>query len=56
MAPPTGRSLMEIFRSEKSGIVNPARDHVIIGRERNDIGRPNDEGYPVRGIITFRAR
>jgi N-sulfoglucosamine sulfohydrolase len=51
MAPPTGRSLTEIFRSEKSGVVNPARDHVIVGRERNDIGRPHDEGYPVRGII-----
>ena len=32
-------------------MVNPARDHVIIGRERNDVGRPHDEGYPVRGII-----
>ena len=51
MAPATGRSLMEIFRSEKPGIVNPARDHVLIGRERNDVGRPHDEGYPVRGII-----
>jgi N-sulfoglucosamine sulfohydrolase len=51
MAPPTGHSLTEIFRSEKSGIVNPARDHVLVGRERNDIGRPHDEGYPVRGII-----
>jgi arylsulfatase A-like enzyme len=51
MAPATGRSLTEIFRSEKAGVVNPARDHVIIGRERNDVGRPHDEGYPVRGII-----
>jgi arylsulfatase A-like enzyme len=51
MAPPTGRSLTEIFHSEKSGVVNPARDHVLIGRERNDVGRPHDEGYPVRGII-----
>jgi arylsulfatase A-like enzyme len=51
MAPPTGHSLTDIFHSEKSGITNPARDHVLIGRERNDIGRPNDEGYPVRGII-----
>jgi N-sulfoglucosamine sulfohydrolase len=23
----------------------------LIGRERNDFGRPNDEGFPVRGII-----
>jgi arylsulfatase A-like enzyme len=51
MAPATGHSLADIFQSEKSGIVNPARDHVLVGRERNDIGRPHDEGYPVRGII-----
>ena len=24
---------------------------MIIGRERNDVGRPGDAGYPVRGII-----
>ena len=47
-----GRSLTDIFNSPKSGQVNPARDHVLIGRERQDIGRPNDGGYPVRGIIT----
>jgi arylsulfatase A-like enzyme len=51
MAPAQGRSLTDILVSEKSGRVNSARDHVIIGRERNDIGRPHDEGYPVRGII-----
>jgi hypothetical protein len=32
--------------------VNPARDHVLIGRERQDVGRPHDWGYPVRGIVT----
>ncbi|MEO8350244.1 MAG: sulfatase-like hydrolase/transferase [Chthoniobacteraceae bacterium] len=46
-----GRSLTEIFASEKSGIVIPDRDHVLIGRERTDIGRPHDAGYPIRGII-----
>lgn len=51
MAPMTGRSLTEIFRSEKSGRVIEERDHVLIGRERQDIGRPHDAGYPVRGII-----
>ena len=25
---------------------------MILGREREDIGRPNDEGYPVRAIRT----
>lgn len=51
MAPSPGRSLTDIFRSEKAGMVNPARDHVLIGKERTDIGRPNDAGYPTRGIV-----
>jgi hypothetical protein len=28
-----------------------ARDHVLIGKERHDIGRPHDWGYPIRGIV-----
>jgi hypothetical protein len=28
---------------------------VLVGRERNDIGRPHDEGYPVRGILKGEA-
>jgi len=51
MAESPGRSLTDIFRSDKSGRVNPARDHVLIGMERHDIGRPGDVGYPIRGII-----
>lgn len=50
MAPMTGRSLTEIFRSDKAGRVISERDHVLLSKERNDIGRPNDEGYPIRGI------
>jgi len=51
MAPITGRSLTEIFDSDKSRQVIPERDHVLIGKERTDVGRPHDEGYPIRGII-----
>jgi arylsulfatase A-like enzyme len=51
MAPAQGRSLVEIFNSDKAGQVIPGRDHVIVGRERNDIGRPHDWGYPVRGLV-----
>lgn len=51
MAPSPGRSLTDIFQSEKSGRVNPARDHVLVGMERHDIGRPGDVGYPIRGIV-----
>ena len=51
MAPSPGRSLADILFSKKSGHVNPARDHVLIGKERHDVGRPHDEGYPIRGIV-----
>ena len=51
MQPTTGTSLTDIFYSEKEGIINPDRDFVLIGKERHDVGRPNDEGYPIRGII-----
>ncbi len=46
-----GRSLTDIFESDRSGIVNPLRDHILIGKERHDVGRPHDWGYPVRGIV-----
>jgi arylsulfatase A-like enzyme len=51
MAPATGRSFLPLLQSERSGILDPARDHVLLGRERNDVGRPNDAGYPVRSIV-----
>jgi N-sulfoglucosamine sulfohydrolase len=51
MAPATGRSLLPLLRSDRSGILDPSRDHVLLGRERNDVGRPNDEGYPIRSIV-----
>ncbi len=51
MAASPGRSLTDIFRSNQSGRVIAARDHVLIGMERHDIGRPGDVGYPIRGII-----
>jgi N-sulfoglucosamine sulfohydrolase len=52
MKPMTGKSLTDIFYSTHDGQVNPARDHVIIGKERHDVGRPHDWGYPIRGIVT----
>lgn len=51
MAPTTGRSLVDIFSSDKAGQVNSERDFVLIGKERHDVGRPDSVGYPVRGII-----
>ncbi len=47
----TGKSLVGIMRSEKSAWIEN-RDVMLIGKERHDIGRPNDLGYPVRAIRT----
>ncbi|MGY8769449.1 MAG: sulfatase family protein [Pirellulales bacterium] len=51
MQPLTGRSWTPFFNSTKSGQVFVDRDHVLIGKERHDTGRPNDWGYPIRGIV-----
>ncbi|MFM7605627.1 MAG: sulfatase/phosphatase domain-containing protein, partial [Prosthecobacter sp.] len=47
----TGKSLVNILRSEKSGFIED-RKVMLAGKERHDIGRPNDWGYPVRAIRT----
>ena len=51
MHPTVGRSLTDIFTSENEGQINPDRDYVLLGKERHDVGRPYDWGYPIRGII-----
>lgn len=51
MAPTPGRSLSDVFKAEKSAGVSPSRTHLLLGQERHDVGRPNDEGYPIRSII-----
>ncbi len=56
MEPSAGHSLRELLQSDTSadGPSRPVlpRDHVLLGKERTDIGRPNDGGYPTRGIVT----
>lgn len=51
MQPTTGRSLTDIFYSEKEGNIIPERNYVLVGKERHDVGRPFDQGFPVRGIF-----
>ena len=51
MASLTGKSLTDLLFSEKEGRVTEGRKSVLIGKERHDIGRPNDEGYPIRGLV-----
>ena len=52
LQPVQGKSLVPLFQSGKSGTVEEGRDYVLIGKERHDIGRPEDQGYPIRGIVT----
>ncbi len=48
MQPITGRSFTDLLNNRKTDI---DRDFVMIGKERHDVGRPNDQGYPIRGLI-----
>lgn len=50
MQPIEGRSLTDILYSENGNNASTDRDYVLIGKERHDVGRPNDWGYPIRGI------
>lgn len=50
MKPVAGRSLRPIFEADRGGRVVASRDHVLVGKERTDVGRPHDWGYPIRGI------
>ncbi len=47
MQPIQGKSLVGILNGNKEN----SRDHVLIGKERNDVGRPDDQGYPIRAIV-----
>jgi arylsulfatase A-like enzyme len=47
----TGRSLVNILRSPQSGWIEN-RAEMLVGKERHDLGRPNDLGYPVRALRT----
>lgn len=51
-----GKSFLKILRSEKDGRVDKARDHVLLGKERHDLGRTDGEllsvSYPARAIRT----
>jgi arylsulfatase A-like enzyme len=51
MQPVQGRSFVNLFSSKKEGTVDNTRDHILLGQERHDVGRPGDVGYPIRGIV-----
>lgn len=48
----SGKSFAEALRSPASEWTDKTRNRMVIGKERHDIGRPNDWGYPVRAIRT----
>lgn len=47
-----GKSFLDLLKSDADGQIDPARDHVVMGKERHDVGREGDKGYPVRCIRT----
>ncbi len=52
----TGRSLLSVLTGGKAGRVDPARDYVLVGKERHVPAQeaPNMGGYPTRAIRTHK--
>ncbi len=50
MLKPAGKSLTPVFCNPKRGN-SKDKGVLFFGRERNDFGRPNNEGYPSRSIM-----
>lgn len=46
-----GLSFADILTSPQTARLKANRDYVLVGKERHDVGRPNNEGYPIRGIV-----
>lgn len=51
LIPPAGKSMVDIFKTSKAGIVSKDRHCTLLGRERHDYGRPLNQGYPIRSIL-----
>jgi N-sulfoglucosamine sulfohydrolase len=50
----SGRSFYNVLVSPESGMIDQTRDRVWFGREKHDLGRENDLGYPVRCVRTLQ--
>ena len=48
MHPMEGNSLVPVLENRNDP---HRRSYMVIGKERHDLGRPDDVGYPIRGII-----
>lgn len=49
MKPMAGQSMADILADNVNSSLD--RDGVLIGKERHDVGRPDDQGYPIRGLV-----
>jgi N-sulfoglucosamine sulfohydrolase len=49
MAEMEGKSLLPLLSAKQKG---KFREFMVIGKERTDLGRPDDLGYPIRGIVS----
>lgn len=50
MQPLSGKSIVNILKSEKSGLIDKSKKYVFAGRERHSSSRWNNLGYPQRAI------
>ncbi len=50
MLPFSGKSIVDILKSEKSGLIDKEKKYVFAGRERHSSSRWNNLGYPQRAI------
>lgn len=46
----TGNSLMDIIEDKTDKSID--RSFMLMGKERHDVGRPDDEGYPIRALLS----
>ena len=46
----TGKSFLSLLKEENPK--SPSDQFMLVGKERHDLGRPNNAGYPVRAIRT----
>ncbi|MDE6338343.1 MAG: hypothetical protein K2K97_00970, partial [Muribaculaceae bacterium] len=49
MQPVEGHSFLDILFDETAASID--RSVIMMGKERHDVGRPNDEGYPMRSML-----
>lgn len=45
-----GKSLVPLLYSDKSGVIDPAREQVVTAMERHTVARPDFVGYPMRAM------